>query len=128
VQDAVRVGLVHLVAVYGRDDVVFIGTPYPNAFDEAFPYAGRTPGFQGVGGFIPAVKLTHHANGRGVRRPNGKIDAPPALVFDRVGAQLLVGLEKRPFVKKIHIEIGQERYVVPHGMIGSGLFHHVCTP
>ena len=64
--------------------------------NEELPDAGGAPVSHRMAAAVPVIEVADHAHALGVRRPDGEMDAPEALVGAEVRAQPLVVAECVP--------------------------------
>ena len=94
-----RVGLVGLVAVEARLNVILVSLTGLNVGNKCFPYSRLPSRVHGMALIIPAVERTHHRNFFGVRRPDRKVDAAGSILRAAVRAQVPVEPDVASFVE-----------------------------
>ena len=89
-------------------DLVLVERAFAEPGDEQFPEAAGDMLPHRVPAAVPAIEVADDAHARGVRRPDGKIDAVDAVDRPQVGAQAVVALPVPPFVEQVHVVLGQQ--------------------
>ena len=56
----------------------------------------------------PLVEIADDADGSGVRRPDGEVDAAAALALPAMGAQFFVELEVAALLEEVDVVLGQQ--------------------
>ena len=103
VVEAVRVGLVHLVHVIARTDVVLVHRALAQPGEEGLPDARAFPRRHGVRVGIPAVEVADHRDALGIGRPHREVGARLAVEFGQVRAKLLEEPVVLAFVEQMKI-------------------------
>src|SRR5450759_494581 len=85
-----------------------------HAGDEPFPDPGLLAGKQPVGGLVPAVEVTDHADRIGIRRPDA--ERGPVRVVREMRAQLVEEMAVRALVEKVQVERTEQR-TCDHGRV-----------
>ena len=65
---------------------------------------------QRVSADAPEVEVADDADGRGVRRPDGEVDALLAVDGGEVGAEHVVEPDGAAFVEQVDVVVGQQRW------------------
>ncbi len=66
----------------------------------------------------PAVEVTHHRNGRGVRRPDGEVGALDAIGHVGARPEDVMGVVERPLAEEVDGGGVEEGDIVPESMLG----------
>src|ERR1019366_6326893 len=106
--ESVGVGLVHLVHVKARAQVVLVDRSLAESADEALPHARVALGRHGIGVGVPAVEVAHHGEAFGVGSPHREVGALMAVDLGEVRAQLVIQAVVLALVKQVEIEAGKQ--------------------
>ncbi len=129
--DGKGVGLVHLIAVVPRRNVILVGTAHADARKESLPDPRRTMSAERMTAGIPGVEVADHADARRRRGPDGKPRSRPAADPGRVRAELFPQPAVRALVEEMQVLFTQRRRLVPYrcrtldrGACPSAFIHH----
>jgi len=107
--ESVRIGLLDVVAVRPRAQVVFVRLAHAHAGDEQLPDAAVRVIAHGMHARVPAVEAADHAHAVGVGRPHGEPHARHTVQSVRVRAELLVALQVAALAEQVQVIIGEHR-------------------
>ncbi len=108
VEDRERIGLVHLIAIEAREDVVLVESSFGHLGKKTFPDAGLPLGAERVAPFVPAIEVSHDGDLLGIGRPHGEIGAASTAGLDGMGPQLFVEAKMTSLVEEIEIVVGDQ--------------------
>jgi hypothetical protein len=119
---APRVGLERQDRAISRHDAEFIGRARAHARDKDFPDANVGAAAHRMFAVVPIVEIPHHANQRGIGRPDREMHAIAAFVADAMRAQFVEQPQMAALGNQIVVERPQ------HRAIGKASSTNQCAP
>src|SRR5450759_611221 len=99
-EHGIRIGLVDLVVLVARGDVIFVAIAANDARHKVFPYAGTVrPLSQRLRELVPAIEIADNRYGDGIRRPHREVHTIASLAASEMGSQFFGKTCMGPFLE-----------------------------